>query len=87
MKILHWHFCSHSVNSINFCSLATECRNDLDCPTTKYCETSNLTCADPCLKWLCGPNSYGTPITHKCFCQCIEGFTGNPTDPEGCSKY
>ena len=58
---------------------------DPDCHTTKYCEKSNLTCADPCIRDPCGPNAFGTPFNHVCNCQCIEGFTGNPKT--GCSKY
>lgn len=64
--------------------LVPECEKDPHCHTTKYCELSNLTCADPCIRDPCGPNAFGTPFNHVCNCQCIEGFTGNPKT--GCSK-
>ena len=51
-----------------------ECRRDPDCADDKYCEPRNLTCSDPCVRWPCGPNMYGTATGHRCPCSCIEGF-------------
>jgi hypothetical protein len=73
-------FCIYLLRiSFNFLPvIVPECRVDPDCHTTKYCEASNLTCADPCIRDPCGANAFGTPFNHICNCQCIEGFTGNP---------
>jgi len=60
------------------CIEILECKVDPECHDTKYCELSNNTCSDPCVKWPCGPNAYGTPTGHRCICKCIEGFIGNP---------
>ena len=62
-----------------------ECVQDDDCIDIKYCELANNTCGDPCVKWPCGENAYGTPGGHRCQCRCIEGYTGDPR--VGCSKY
>ena len=62
------------------CVPILECVQDDDCLNIKYCELTNNTCGDPCTKWPCGPNAYGTPIDHRCLCKCIEGYVGNPTD-------
>ena len=67
--------------------LVPECERDPDCLTTEYCEAFNQTCGPPCVKWPCGPNSYGTAINHRCFCRCIEGYTGDPNSPGGCGEY
>ena len=64
-----------------------ECREDPDCQIIKYCEATNQTCSDPCIRDPCGPNAFGTPgipINHVCNCQCVSGFTGNPKT--GCGK-
>ena len=77
------------MSKINYCLFFSisepECRIDPNCHTTKYCELTNGTCADPCIRDPCGPNAIGTPINHRCQCRCIEGYTGNPV--VGCSKF
>merc|ERR1719305_927672 len=60
------------------CIPILECTVDDECADPKYCELSNNTCSDPCVKWPCGPNAYGTPTGHRCICKCIEGYIGNP---------
>ena len=67
------------------CIPILECTVDDECADPKYCELSNNTCSDPCVKWPCGPNAYGTPTGHRCICKCIEGYIGNPIT--GCSKF
>ena len=67
------------------CEPDLECRLDDDCIDIKYCELANNTCGDPCVKWPCGANAFGTPGGHRCQCQCIEGYQGDPYT--GCSKY
>jgi hypothetical protein len=62
-----------------------ECEVDEQCSDPKYCELSNNTCADPCVKWPCGQNAYGTPTGHRCICKCVEGYIGDPIT--GCSKF
>ena len=65
-----------------------ECREDPDCQIIKYCEATNQTCSDPCIRDPCGPNAFGTPgipINHVCNCQCVSGFTGNPKT--GCGQF
>ena len=47
------------------CGIRPNIPRDPDCHTTKYCEPRNLTCSDPCVRWPCGPNAYGTPINHR----------------------
>ena len=47
------------------CVPILECEVDDHCANIKYCELANNTCADPCVKWPCGPNSFGTPIDHR----------------------
>ena len=67
------------------CIPILECTVDDECADPKYCELSNNTCSDPCVKWPCGPNAYGTPTGHRCICKRIEGYIGNPIT--GCSKF
>jgi len=60
------------------CEPDLECRFDDECIDIKYCELANNTCGDPCVKWPCGANAFGTPTGHRCICKCIEGYVGNP---------
>merc|ERR1711892_1598717 len=61
-----------------YCIPILECEVDDDCLDPKYCELANNTCGDPCVKWPCGPNAYGTATGHRCICKCIEGYLGDP---------
>jgi hypothetical protein len=76
------------VSMLSFASILAEpeCVADPDCPLVEYCEPTNQTCGDPCLRWPCGPYEYGVPVNHRCPCRCIDGYEiRNPAD--GCGKY
>ncbi len=65
-------------NTEGICEEEPECRVDPHCSTIKYCELSNGTCADPCIRDPCGAFAHGVPFNHRCHCECIHGYTGNP---------
>ena len=76
-----------------FSFLVPDCEKDEDCLDKEYCEldarsliTAINTCGPPCEKWPCGPNSYCSAFGHRAHCRCVEGYTGDPTSPQGCGK-
>ena len=50
---------------LGICVPILECVIDDDCSNIKYCELNNNTCGDPCVRWPCGVNAYGTPLDHR----------------------
>lgn len=51
-----------------------ECSVDSDCNPNKAC--TNQKCRDPCLG-TCGESAQCTTISHRPYCKCPPGFTGN----------
>ena len=59
------------------------CKSDDECPLTEAC--FDRECRDPCLFQECGENAVCTARLHQAFCQCKEGYRGNPYDR--CRQY
>ena len=59
-----------------FLSCRPECTQNPDCPSTKIC--SNQKCVDPC-PGLCGINAVCRVSNHVPRCDCLQGYTGNPS--------
>lgn len=51
-----------------------ECSIDSDCSPNRAC--SNQKCRDPC-PGTCGENALCNTISHRPYCKCPPGFTGN----------
>ena len=75
-------FSTESLSSILFCLLAG-CKSDDECPLTEACYDRE--CRDPCLFQDCGTHAVCTARLHQAFCQCKEGYRGNPYDQ--CRQY
>lgn len=56
-----------------------ECEVNDDCPDHKYCDQQSKTCADPCLTTQCGIDAFCNATNHQGICQCINGYSGEPT--------
>ena len=53
-----------------------QCTTDNECSLDKTC--SQGTCVFACSLVTCGLNAYCEPRSHKGFCQCSNGYSGNP---------
>lgn len=56
-----------------------ECENNDQCPDNKYCDLITKTCKDPCTTKTCGTNAFCNATNHEAICQCITGYSGDPT--------
>ena len=61
----------------NLCKTDSDCRNDEVCAVNRK---GILDCISACRGIRCGPNSQCLSKNHEAFCQCKEGFDGNPDD-------
>lgn len=59
-----------------FLSCRPECTQNNDCPTNRVCK--NQKCVDPC-PGLCGINAVCSVSNHRPSCDCLQGYTGNPS--------
>ena len=63
-----------------FLKLIPGCRSNADCPLTQACDKNK--CIDPCTISQCGVNAICVTQSHKPFCSCPPGMTGEPL--KGC---
>lgn len=64
-----------------------DCKNDGDCKSKQSCRKDALgvlKCMSVCSDFTCPQNAICIASSHKGYCQCIPGFTGNPNDRNGC---
>ena len=59
-----------------YISCRPECVQNSDCSRNRACV--NMKCVDPCIG-ACGLNSECHVSNHNPVCQCITGYTGNPS--------
>ncbi|CAB0006594.1 unnamed protein product [Nesidiocoris tenuis] len=65
-----------------------DCRIDSDCKSKESCRPDALgvlKCIKVCSDFTCPQNAVCLSSSHKGYCQCIAGFTGNPNDRNGCT--
>lgn len=62
-------------------SCRPECIIDSDCPSTLACLCDK--CKDPC-PGSCGSNAQCNVVSHRPYCTCLSGFTGDPFT--GCNQ-
>ena len=65
------------------------CKNNLDCGYNEICQhvKGSYRCIDACSNIQCGPNSRCVTDNHHSTCICLDGYTGNPLNPnDGCNK-
>ena len=72
------------------CELASvpSCTDSNQCGPDQVCQADSLgvlRCTAVCQLFNCPPNSLCRATNHQGFCQCLNGFTGNPNDRTGCS--
>lgn len=64
-----------------------DCTLDADCRQTAACTSDALgvlKCVSVCSHFTCPTNAVCIASDHKGSCQCLDGFTGNPNDRNGC---
>ena len=82
---------SHVRNPITSqCEIASvpSCSTDAQCSADQVCRPDSLNilrCTPICQLFTCPPNSQCRASNHQGFCQCFDGYTGNPNDRTGCS--
>ena len=59
-----------------FLACRPECTQNPDCPRNRVCR--NQKCVDPC-PGLCGINAVCSISNHVPSCDCLQGYTGNPS--------
>ena len=72
------------------CEIASvpSCSNDGQCSEDQVCRPDSLgilRCTPICQLFTCPQNSQCRASNHQGFCQCFEGYNGNPNDRTGCS--
>jgi hypothetical protein len=69
------------------CLPVPECTTNAECPESTECirKDGSLKCSSVCDTVKCGPNAICSFRSHQGFCQCREGYEGNPKDlSQGC---
>ncbi|GLH00237.1 Uncharacterized protein GBIM_06671, partial [Gryllus bimaculatus] len=56
-----------------------ECEVDEHCPDYRFCNPNSKTCDDPCTANSCGVNAFCNATNHQAHCQCLVGYTGDPS--------
>lgn len=63
------------------------CKYDNECNDNETCEKDVLgvkKCTNKCLLFTCPQNSKCITKNHKSQCECLQGYTGNPNERDGC---